>query len=78
MRELSQESPQAVLSLFGTAQPKQGASVTLGSQSFPASPPQDDLVLPKKSLLSGATSKDQAAFMAQIKERVYKRNGITQ
>lgn len=78
VKELSQESPQAVLSLFGTTQSRQGATVTLGSQSFPASPKQDELVLPKKSLLAGATSKDQAAFMAQIKERVYKRNGITQ
>ena len=78
VKELSQESPQAVLSLFGTAQSKQGATVTRGSQSFPSSPRTDDLELPKKSLLAGATSKDQAAFMAQIKERVYKRNGITQ
>jgi hypothetical protein len=77
VKELSQESPQAVLSLFGAAPSKQGTSVTRGSQSFPANPNQDELVLPKKSLLAGATSKDQAAFMAQIKERVYKRNGIT-
>lgn len=77
VKELSQESPTAVLALFGAAQSRQGASVTRGSQSFPASPQMDELVLPKKSLLAGATSKDQAAFMAQIKERVYKRNGIT-
>jgi hypothetical protein len=77
VKELSQESPQAVLSLFGTALPKQGTSFTRGSQSYPATPQQDELVLPKKSLLAGATSKDQAAFMALIKERVYKRNGIT-
>lgn len=76
VKELSQESPQAVLALFGASQSKQGATPTLGSQRLPDRPQEDVLERPTKSLLAGATSKEQAEYMAKIKERVYKRHGI--
>lgn len=78
VKELSQESPQAVLALFGTAQSKQGVTHMTGSQRLPDYHQEDVLEKPKKSLLAGATTKDQSAYMALIRERVYKRNGITQ
>ena len=33
---------------------------------------------PDKSLLSGASSKDQAEYMRKIKEEIYRKNGITE
>jgi len=78
VKELSQESPQAVLALFATTQSKQGAPHITGSHRLPDYPQEDVLEKPKKSLLAGATTKEQSAYMALIREKVYKRNGITQ
>jgi hypothetical protein len=68
-----------VLELFNTSAPK-GPTPTTSSVNTSGFKPQeqDALKRPEKSLLSGATSKQQAEFMRQIKERVYARNGITQ
>ena len=67
-----------VLALFNV-QASQGAKPTTGSVSIPSSykPPREELKRPEKSLLSGATSKDQAEFMRKIKEDVYAKYGVT-
>lgn len=72
IRALASQSPQAALALFG------GASLspqpTTSSLNFPlSSPAPQELKRPEKSLLSGASSKEQAAFMRQIKEEIYRK-----
>lgn len=76
--ELSRKSPQAVLALFNTS----GAPApkpTTSSVNIPAgNRPDTTLERPTKSLLTGASMKDQAAYMAQVREKVYKEHGINQ
>lgn len=76
--ELASRNPAMVLALFNV-QASQGAKPTTGSVSIPSSykPPREELKRPEKSLLSGATSKDQAEFMRKIKEDVYAKYGVT-
>lgn len=75
--ELSSKSPQAVLALFntkGAPAPKLTTS-TVNTSSFQQAPTEP--ARPSKSLLTGASSRDQVAFLKQIREEVYKKNGIT-
>lgn len=70
--ELASQNPALVLALFNaSAQP--GVKPTTGSVTIPASYMSEKPTLgrPEKSLLSGATSKEQAEFMRRIKEEVY-------
>lgn len=73
---LSMKSPKAVLAYFGetprTIQP------TTPSSSTTLSPPNTDEPVkpPVKSVLMGATSKEQKAHLLAHKEAVYKRHGI--
>lgn len=75
--KLSKTNPTMVLALFGE---KVGnTSITTNSVHIPASPQEPEaLVRPEKSLLSGATSQEQAAFMKKIKEEVWRKHGITE
>lgn len=77
--KLASQNPAMVLELFNTSAPK-GSNPTTSSLNTSGfqSAPQGELQRPAKSLLSGATSKQQAEFMREIKARVYARNGITQ
>lgn len=74
---LASRNPNMVLALFGT-QAAPAAKPTTGSVNIPASyvPERQPLARPEKSLLSGATSKDQTEFMRKIKEEVYAKHGI--
>ncbi len=74
--ELSGQSPAMVLALFGGKQIS--TSPTTSSISLPmGSPEQPELKRPEKSLLAGATSKEQADFMKQIRDEVYRKHNIT-
>lgn len=76
LQETARVNPQLVLAAFG--QTKDQTSVTNGSVSIPAVNPTDTgVTAPEKSLLAGATSKEQAAFMRQIRDEVWAENGIT-
>lgn len=77
--ELASQNPALVLALFGTSV-STGVKPTTGSVTIPSSyqPPREELKRPEKSLLSGATSKDQAEFMRKIKEDVYAKYGVTE
>lgn len=77
--QLASKNPAMVLALFGTQAPT-GAKPTTSSVVIPSSytPPVETLKRPEKSLLSGATSKEQEAFMAKVKADVYARYGIQQ
>lgn len=76
--QLASQNPSLVLALFGTTANK-AASPTIGSVNIPSSysPERAPLEKPGKSLLSGATSKEQAEYMRKIKEDVYARHGVT-
>ncbi|MND20269.1 hypothetical protein D3C87_1076450 [compost metagenome] len=76
--ELSSKSPQAVLALFNTQgthspQPTR-SSVNIPPTLSPSAPP---LERPAKSLLTGASTKEQMEYMAKIRQRVYDENGIS-
>ncbi|MNS07733.1 hypothetical protein D3C72_391840 [compost metagenome] len=76
--ELSSKSPQAVLALFNTQgthspQPTR-SSVNIPPNRQPDSPPLDR---PAKSLLTGASTKEQMEYMAKIRQKVYDENGIS-
>jgi len=76
--KLASQNPAMVLELFNTSAPKGPTPTTssLNTSTFQTHE-QAPLQRPTKSLLSGATSKQQAEFMRQIKADVYRRNGIT-
>ena len=74
--ELADTSPDLVLTLFkggttGVPSPTT-SSFTLPNTSIP-----NEVKAPTKSILSGATSKEQEDFMKQVKAAVYKEHGIT-
>jgi len=72
--ELAKSKPDMVLQLFGkggSVKPITGGSHLPSQQSN-----HDELERPKKSLLAGATSQEQADFMRQVREHTYKKLGI--
>lgn len=77
--ELSSKSPQAVLALFNTQVPT-GPKPTTSSVNIHSTHQQGAPALerPTKSLLSGASTKDQVAYMQQVRDKVYRDNGINQ
>lgn len=77
--ELAKRSPKAVLAYF-PAQSSQDVSPSKGSVStsqFTYAKNNPELPRPSKSLLSGATSREQMEHMQRIKEKVYADLGIT-
>lgn len=76
--ELAQSKPQAVLAYFPTAQQTKPATAGINTSGFQASPASSEVPAPSKSLLSGATSKEQAAYMRQIRDEIYSKYGVTQ
>lgn len=74
--ELAKKNPTMVLALFGE---KLGVSnPSMGTVVAPMTPPTiEPLTRPSKSVLSGATSKEQGALMSKIREEIYRKHGIT-
>lgn len=71
---LSKTNPAAALALFGE---KIGSpSTTTSSYNLPSSTTPEPLKAPEKSLLSGATTKEQVEFFKKVKEDVYREYGI--
>ncbi|MDB4302072.1 hypothetical protein N9924_00755 [bacterium] len=72
---LAKQSPQAALALFGggavSAQPN-----TSSIQTTLHTPEPEQLKRPEKSILAGATSKEQAEFMRRVKEEVYRKYDV--
>lgn len=73
--ELSKNNPAAALALFGE---KIGNTLlTTTSFHIPADKVEIEPVKrPEKSVLSGATSQEQAALMKEIRDEVYRKHGI--
>ena len=75
--QLSVSNPDLVLALFNTSTakpiPPTTSSVNLHSPSVP-----EGLKKPEKSLLLGATSREQTEFMKQVKAEVYRKYNVTE
>lgn len=78
LKDLSKNKPNLVLSLFGLDKNSTpNTSVTTGSYNIPPSAVQQpELEKPSKSLLRGATSKEQLEYMKKIRSDVLRKNGI--
>lgn len=76
LREMSQNSPAVVLSLFQATASKAGVTVSEQSTSNNSNE-EDELLKPEKSLLRGASDADRIAYMRKIKEKVYKKYDVT-
>ena len=76
--ELAAESPNMVLALFDVKPTPQGKPSS-SSVSIPPVNPNEGPALerPEKSLLSGASTKDQMDYMKKVREATYKRLGVT-
>lgn len=72
--ELSKKSPAMVLALFNTQ--KHTVTPTTSSFNLPRTSSEPELERPSKSLLLGATSRDQKEYMMKVKERVLKRHNV--
>ncbi len=78
LKVLASENPNLVLALF-EASSAPASNPTSSNMSFPTGPTgPKELEKPKKSLLSGATSREQSDFMAKIKADVYEKHGVTE
>lgn len=77
LQKQSRENPQLVLAAFNQ-QPTQTGPTT-GSVNIPRiqAPQPDRVAAPEKSVLTGATAKEQTDFMDKIREQVWRDNGIT-
>lgn len=76
--ELAQKTPQAVLAYFPVAQRDTPPSSGINTSGFQSTVVDTELPNPSKSILSGASSKEQAAFMAQIRQAIHAKYGVTQ
>lgn len=78
LEQMSETSPKVVLELFGT-KTSTTPTPTTGSINLPqGTTSSTEVPPPEKSLLRGASSKDQLDYMKKIKAAVYERHGITQ
>jgi vacuolar-type H+-ATPase subunit I/STV1 len=72
--ELAKKSPAMVLALFGDK--KSTSTPVTSSFNLPRQSVEPELERPTKSLLLGATSRDQKDYMSKVRERVYKRHNV--
>lgn len=75
--ELAANNPDIVLTLFKTKSSTPQLTSTSVRSDFNVQEPAP-VGRPEKSLLGGATSKDQAEYMRRIREEIYRKNGITE
>lgn len=74
MKALSQDNPALVLTLFQTS-----VSAPTGApqrSSVQLEQRQEERQVPKKSMLRGSSMKEQAAYMKQIRDEIYRKHGI--
>lgn len=78
LKGLSAQSPKLVLDLFKPQAPAGTKTTTssVNTSSFLSKPQDSALERPSKSLLAGASTKDQIEYMRKIKEDVYKRLNV--
>lgn len=74
MKQLSEQNPQLVLTLFNHSQSTPSGAPQRSSVTLPEIERQREA--PKGSMLRGVSMKDQAAYMAKIREEVLRKHGI--
>lgn len=72
--ELAKSNPKLVLALFET-HPEKPPSPTMPSRRTP-DPVNQQPTMPTRSMLSGVSVRDQAAYMSKIRDGVYTKHGI--
>lgn len=76
LKDLSQRSPKAALNLF-KVEVEQGAKFADSSVRLPLNKQEDyTLEPPEKSLLNGASTKDQVEYLRKVRENVYKKYDV--
>lgn len=76
LKDLSQRSPKAALNLF-KVEAEQGAKIADSSVRLPLNKQEDyTLEPPEKSLLNGASTKDQVEYLRKVRENVYKKYDV--
>lgn len=79
--DLAKKTPKAVLAFFpqGSIQPQQQSKDQgLNTSGFQGAPATPDVPRPSKSLLAGASSREQAEYMKAIKKHIYEKYGVTE
>jgi len=78
LKTLSQTSPQAALQLFGSVSGGSKYKATSGSMSIPSTYKAEGTEVPKpeKSLLRGASTKEQVEYLRKIRENIYQKHNI--
>lgn len=78
MQQWAAKNPKAVLALFEVKPTPQGNKPSSSSVNIPPVRPNEsnDLAQPEKSLLRGASMKDQMEYMRRVREHTNKRLGI--
>lgn len=81
MGKLASQNPKMVLALFGSTKPAPSGSPpasSVSSDSFLSRKVEEEgLKRPSKSLLSGATYKEQLEYFKAVRDDVYKRHNVT-
>lgn len=76
VKQIASTSPSAVLAWFNTSSPASSAAPVRSTVTLPSTPRDEPVKHPGKSLLRGASTKDQAEFMRKIREEVFRKHGI--
>lgn len=76
VKQIASTSPTAVLAWFNTSSPSPSGAPVRSTVSLPDTPRDTELKSPSKSLLRGASSKDQIEFLKKIREEVYRKHDI--
>lgn len=76
VKQIASSSPSAVLAWFNTSSPTPSGAPVRSTVSLPDTPRDAELKSPSKSLLRGASSKDQIEFLKKIREEVYRKHDI--
>lgn len=69
-------SPSAVLAWFNASSPASSSAPVRSTVTLPSGSEPAKVTRPEKSVLRGASTKDQAEFMRRIREEVYREHGI--
>lgn len=76
LKAQSAKNPNVVLALFDARGPSRDTPTSTSINLPHQAPEQKPVERPQKSLLAGASSKDQADFMRQIREEVYRKHNV--
>ena len=76
MKSLARQSPNAVMQFFGGSVSQNGKPATSSINLPPINQQKEDSLKPERSLMAGASSKEQEAYLAKVRDSIYKKHGI--